>query len=626
MIFRLFALTLLTALCPLIAAEKPNIVWIVSEDNSKHYLKLFDEAGAETPNIAALAENGITFTRAFSNSPVCSVARTTLATGCLAPRIGTQFHRRSKLAELPEDLRMFGAYLRDVGYYTTNNSKKDYNAVESEGTWDESSGKASWRNRSETTQPFFHMESHGASHEGSLHFSEESYQNDKTIHDPASVTLPPYFPDTPVFRYTYARYLDNIQEIDGIVGDTIAKLEDDGVLEDTFVFYFGDHGGVLPRGKGYVYESGLHVPLVVRIPENFKHLVDAESGSKNSGFVSFIDFGPTALNLAGISPPDQMDGSPFLGDGISLQEVAKRNTTFGYADRFDEKYEMIRTLRIGDWKYIRSFQPYYPDGMQNNYRYQMLAYREWRDLFNQGDLDDKQVQFFKPKPAEMLFDLSTDPHEVKNLSESDSHQAQLVAMREQLTSKLKAMPDLSFFPENKLYDAAMAYPVKFGQDRKPQINALINTANLMLLPYSEAHDPLSEALKSKDPNRRYWAATVCAYFGEDASELASVAKPLLKDKNLMVRIRAAEFLGIIGKVDPRTPLIDVVNSTKHPVEHLIALNSAAFFHEHSRLSFPFDAAEFTSVSPKSEAQRRILYFQNDWLKKKPSKKKAEKKK
>ena len=613
MIPRLFLPALFAAVISTHAAEKPNFVFIVSEDNSKHYLKLFDEDGAETPHIASLAENGIKFTRAFSNTPVCSTARTTLATGCYGPRIGTQYHRRSAMAAMPEGVRMFQAYLRDIGYYATHQSKKDYNAIESEGTWDASSSKATWRDRPDAAQPFFHMQSHAESHEGRLHFSEETYQNEKTSHDPEEVVLQPYFPDTPLFRYTKAHYLDRIEVIDDIVGATVAKLEEDGVLEDTFIFYFGDHGGVMPRGKGYAYESGLHIPLVVRVPENFKHLVDADRGSSNGGFVSFIDFGPTVLNLAGIDVPEGMDGTPFLGDGVSLTDVAKRDTVFGYADRFDEKYEQIRTLRIGDWKYMRSFQPYYPDGLQNNYRYLQLAYREWRELFNQGELNEAQIQFFQPKPAELLFDLSTDPHEINNLANDPAHQARLVAMREQLTDQLKAMPDLSMYPENVLYDAAMDNPVKYGQEHSEQIGELIDTANLMLVPYVEAHAALSAALTSDDPYQRYWAATACAYFGQEASELADTARPLLDDEDPMVRVRAAEFLGRIGKVDPRTTLIDVVNSSDHPVEQLIALNAAAYFHEHTETAFLFQASDFEGVN--GEGERRIQYFDNDWLKK-----------
>jgi uncharacterized sulfatase len=203
------------------------------------------------------------------------VARTTLITGCYAPRVGTQFHRRSKESNLPGELRMFPWYLRQAGYFTTNNSKKDYNAVEGKGVWDDSSKNATWRDRPDKAAPFFHMQTFTDSHESSLHFSEEQFKNQPTLTDPASVKLADYHPDTPLFRYTHARYLDRMQVIDDIVGKTVAKLEADGVIEDTFIFYFGDHGGVLPRGKGYIYESGLHVPLVIRVPENFKHLANA---------------------------------------------------------------------------------------------------------------------------------------------------------------------------------------------------------------------------------------------------------------------------------------------------------------------------------------------------------------
>ncbi|MDF1737645.1 MAG: sulfatase-like hydrolase/transferase [Verrucomicrobiales bacterium] len=617
--FLLIIAAIVTFLGNLNAADRPNIVWIVSEDNSKHYLKLFDEAGVEAPHIEALARDGLVFEHAFSNGAVCSVARTTLATGCYAPRIGTAFHRKSKLAHLPENFELFPHYLKEAGYYTTNNSKKDYNAIEGDGTWDDSSGKADWRNREDKTQPFFHMQSHSESHEGKLHFSGESFATEKTLNDPDKVTLPDYFPDTELFRYTYASYLDKMLTIDEIVGKTIAKLEEDGVLEDTFVFYFGDHGGVLPRSKGYIYESGLHVPLVIRVPEKWKHLVDAERGTRQKGFVSFVDFAPTALKLAGVPIPQQMDGRPFLGEGVSMEEVNKQDSTFGHADRFDEKYDLCRSLRVGDWKYIRNYQPYLPDGLQNNYRYFMLAYREWRDLYNEGKLGSDQRQFFEPKAPEMLFDLSTDPHEVNNLAGDPAHQARLSQMREQLRKKLVAMPDLGFYPEDKLYAEAMEDPVAYGRSRKEEIGVMIRTADLMLRPYSDVYEDIQAALTSENAGERYWAATVCAAFGEEASDLARLAKPLLEDESTAVRVRAAEFLGLTGEIDPRATLIDVVNHADNEVTQLIALNAAALFHDHSRLSYPFDASNFENV--KGEAQRRIDYFTGDWLKPKPAGKK-----
>ena len=219
---------------------------------------------------------------------------------------------------------MFPAYLRQAGYYTTNKSKKDYNAVEGEGVWDKSSRRASWRNRPSTSTPFFHKESFPVSHESRLHFKRSVMQSEETETSPDDVALAPYHPDTPTFRYTYARYHDQMGQIDEIVGNMVSDLEEDGLLEDTFIFYFGDHGGVLPRSKGYVYESGLHVPLVVRIPDNWKHLVKFKRGSRTRAFVSFIDFGPTLLHLAGLDVPKQVDGRPFLGPD-DLREAARRS-------------------------------------------------------------------------------------------------------------------------------------------------------------------------------------------------------------------------------------------------------------------------------------------------------------
>ena len=420
-------LILLLSFVPLISsrdvdgADRPNVVWIVSEDNSVHYLRHFFSGGAEAENIESLAANGLTFDHAFSNAPVCSVARTTLATSCYGPRIGTQFHRRYQNAPMPEGLKMFPAYLRGAGYYTTNNSKTDYNADASDDVWDESSAKASWRNRKDKTQPFFHMQSHAESHESSLHFDLDTFENEATKADPASVQLADYFPDTPIFRYTHARYHDRMQVIDDIVGATIAKLEQDGVLEDTFVFYFGDHGGVLPRGKGYIYESGLHVPLVVRVPKNFKHLAVAPNGTRVDGFVEFVDFGPTTLHLCGVDVPSQVDGKPFLGSGISMEEVNSRDETFGYADRFDEKYDLLRSIRKGKYQYIRSYQPYLPDGLMNIYRYKSLAYVQWRELFEAGKLTGASKQFFEPKAVELLYDCEADPHQVTNLAGDPGH-------------------------------------------------------------------------------------------------------------------------------------------------------------------------------------------------------------
>ena len=606
------------------AADRPNVVWIVSEDNSHHYLKHCFKDGAPAPNIEAMAAHGVTFDHAFSNAPVCSVARSTLATGCLGPRIGTQFHRKHTIATLPQGLRMFSEVLRGAGYYTSNNSKTDYNATPSKEAWDESSRTASWRKRKNDGQPFFHMESHAQSHESSLHFSQQVFENEKTTTDPASVKLADYFPDTAKFRYTHARYHDRIGVIDGIVGDTIAKLKEDELLEDTFVFYFGDHGGVLPRGKGYIYESGLHVPLVVRVPEKWKHLVDRKIGSRAQGFVSFIDFGPTVLNLAGVKVPEQMDGVPFLGEGISASEIEARDEAFGYADRFDEKYEFIRSLRKGKYQYIRYFQPFLPDGLQNNYRYRMLAFTEWRDLDKAGKLSGAQLQFFQGKPVEQLFDTEADPHEVNNLADDPAHADVLKDLRGRLASQLRALPDLSFYPESKLVEI-MDDPVGFGQKRKAEIAQMADVHDLALLPFSEAKPKLSAALKSDNAWLRYSAAMTCSAIGDKAVNLAEEVAPLIHDKSLVVRIRATEFLGLVNKINPQPMLAEIVNRTSNPVEAGEALNSIVYFQDCHQPAYPIDTSTLTPKTKSDIITRRIDYLNGEPYKSNKRKKRPKKK-
>lgn len=592
---------------PVQAAERPNIVWLLSEDNSKHYLKLFDEHGAEAPHIEAMARHGLVFEHAFSCSPVCSVARTTLMTSCYAPRVGTQFHRRVKLARLPDGWKLFPAELRAAGYYTTNNSKKDYNAVEGDDVWDASSRKATWRQRPSPETPFFHMHSNPASHESRLHFSRQQMQNTQTDTNPDSVALPPYFPDTELFRYTYAHYLDRMSVIDDWVGEIVDQLAADGLLEDTFIFYFGDHGGVLPRSKGYIYESGLHVPLVVRVPENWKHLVGRELGTRSTGFVSFVDFGPTVLNLAGVSIPEHVDGQPFLGPGVRPADVEQRNRAYGYADRFDEKYEMCRSLRKGPFKYIRNYQGYYPDALQNNYRYRMLAYRQWRSLYEAGKLNAAQRQFFESKPAELLFDLRSDPHEVRNLADDPRYAETCRELRGELQDWVKGLPDLSFYPESVLVEQALDAPVSFGRAHQDEIARLVDIADLSLLPFAQARDGLEAALSSDSALDRYWGLTACAVLGEPARPLVPQARELLEDPHLLVRVRAAEFLGRLGAADPRPAIMSVLATSESPVEALITLNAVVYLQDGPH-HYEFPVTADTIRARGDGVSRRLEYL------------------
>ena len=588
----------------------PNIVWITSEDNSKHYQKLFDDNGIPTPNIESLAKEGLIFSRAFSNAPVCSVARSAIISGCYGPRIGTQFHRKMAVVPMPDSLKMFPSYLRQAGYYTTNNSKEDYNIIKSDGVWNESSKKASWKNRAEN-QPFFHVFNIGVSHESSMHFTAQGMDTIATETDINSFKIQPNHPDTDLFKYTNALYRDKIREMDRQVGKIIKELKEDGRLDDTFIFYFGDHGGVLPGSKGYLYETGLHVPMVVHVPKNYRHLVKSQIGSTINGFVSFIDLAPTVLNLAGISIPKEIDGTAFLGKDIESEELNSRNETYSYADRFDEKYDMVRAVRKGKYKYIRSYQPFNYDGLMNNYRYKQLAYQEWQSLYNDGKLNELQSAFFEARSPEMLFDIDTDPYETKNLADDPAYATTLITMREKLASWVKEMPDLSFYPEHYLIEKAFGNPVEFGKKHKEEIQKYTEIADLNLLNFDDAKNSLTTALKSSDPWDRYWAIIACSTFGPQAIGMESQIREMAStDPELINRVRAAEFLGIVKKLDPSTVMTNSLYESDKPSEALLILNSIVLMNSgkyNYKFNIQLDKIAKT-VAEDSEVQLRLKYL------------------
>ena len=596
-----------------LAADQPNFVWFTSEDNSVHFSRIYNENGIAMPAIERLASHGLTFDHAFSNAPVCSVARTTLLTGAYAPRIGAQYHRRSRLVPIPEEGQMYPWYLQQAGYYTTNNSKTDYNVMVDQG-WDDSSPDALWRGRKEG-QPFFHVQNTALTHESSLHFTRDEMMTVQNLTPSDSISLFPYFPDTPTFRYTHARYLDNHVKVDNYFAEYIDMLEDDGVLDDTFIFYFGDHGGVLPRGKGYIYENGLHVPLIVYVPENWRHLVDGDYGDRVRGFVSFIDFAPTVLHLAGIEVPSHMDGSPFLGPQIDLERVNERDQAFGYADRFDEKIDHVRSLRKGKFKYIRNYQPFNVDGLWNDYRYIMLAYQEWWELFRSGELNEIQSQFFEARPPEQLFDLESDPHELQNLAGDLEYGEILTDMRSSLSRKVKSINDLSMFPESMLLEEAFEDPVTFGRNNSNRISRLVDTADLSLRDFDSAREEINSALNGEDPWQRYWALIVLSSFGEQANSFAQRANDIAQsDEENLVRLRAIEFLALIGKENPSQLLPALLISAANEVEATIILNTAVLLRDFTEYDIQIDSEMIPlslSDPQRLNIDRRLNYLSSD---------------
>ena len=370
----------------LLADQRPNILWITSEDNGPD-LGAYGLDYAHTPALDNLAEESAIYTNAFATAGVCAPARSTIITGMYPPSLGSQ-HMRSR-AELPSGIKFYSHHLRGAGYYCTNNSKEDYNLVKPQGAWDESGRKAHWKNAPKG-KPFFAIFNHTISHESKIRLREKSFPHHK-IKD---ASIPPYHPNIRETKRDWAQYHANITKLDGLVAKTLKELDEAGLTENTIVFYYGDHGSGMPRHKRWLWDSGIHIPLLVRIPDKWKELREVQPGAKTDRLVSFVDLGPTALSLAGIDPPKNMHGKAFLG----MHSEKPREFIHAFRGRMDEHYDMVRAVRDKRYKYIRNYNPHQIYGQFIAYMFQTDTTRIWKEMFDQGKLNDTQSAFWKTKP------------------------------------------------------------------------------------------------------------------------------------------------------------------------------------------------------------------------------------
>jgi uncharacterized sulfatase len=428
---------------------KPNILWITCEDMSAD-LGCYGDEYSRSPAIDRLAADGVRYTRCFTHVGVCAPSRSGLITGMYPPSIGTQ-HMRST-AVLPPYVKCYSELLRDAGYYCTNNSKTDYNFAVPKEAWDENGGKAHWKNRP-AGKPFFAIFNLQITHESQIRAPEKVYQNNtkrltaEQRHDPATAPLPPYFPDTPIVRQDVARYYDNITAMDYQVADLLRELDDAGLADDTIVFFYSDHGAGLPRSKRWLYDSSLHVPLIVRYPKKWQTEATT-AGTVNEELVAFVDLGPTVLSLAGAEIPKHMQGQAFLGP---LKSPTPRKYVYGCRDRMDERVDMIRSVRDHRFQYIRNYQWWKPYAQNINYMNEMPTMQEWRRLSAEGKLNPAQALFMaSQKPREELYDCDADPHEVKNLAEDPEYADVLARMRAEHERWNSEIHDLGFLPESSM--------------------------------------------------------------------------------------------------------------------------------------------------------------------------------
>lgn len=546
----------LALLLPLCAQEKPNILWITSEDNSSHWLGCYGNKQSQTPRIDALAKEGILFENAYSNAPVCAVARATILMGAYSPTMGTQ-HMRSRHA-IPAKYKPNPEYLRAAGYHCTNPGKTDYNFKGNDNSyWD----KGDYRKRPEG-KPFYSILNITLSHESSL-FSKGA--SDPQRLKPSEIDLPPYLPDLPEIRKDMARYHDRITDMDARVGKILDDLEKAGLADHTIVFYYSDHGGVLPRGKRYLENTGVKVPMIVRIPEKFRHLAPFKPGDRVAEPVSFVDLAPTVLSLAGIDTPPQMQGRPFLG--TKRKEPAADEMEFLYADRFDELYGMRRGLTDGKWKYIRNFNPDFPAAPYSFYQFGQPGWVAYQKAWKDGKLTGIHKTLWEaPGAPEQLYNLSADPWETENLAADPAHAEKLAALRDRLKATMIKITDTGLVPEplfSSLAKPTLADHVQGGEFDVGKITDLAFTATEMKV---KNLPRLKQALVSTDPTERHWGIVGLRLLGEKAASETDSLLPLLKDKHAVIRTAAAQALYVMGKKDiaAEALIADVISEMDSP--------------------------------------------------------------
>lgn len=516
-------------------AERPNILWIVSEDNSP-FIGAYGDTFATTPNIDRMALSSVLYENAFATAPVCAPSRSSLITGVYPTAMGTQ-HMRSTYP-IPDFIKFFPKYLREAGYYTTNNAKKDYNTPDQPGAWDESSEKATYRNR-KPGQPFFAVFNINISHESALHKPVDSLR-----HSPENVPIPPYHPQTPAFKRDWAQYYDKIEMMDKQVGDLLRELEEAGLAENTIVFYYSDHGGVLGRSKRFMYDSGLHVPLIIRFPEKYRSLAPAAPGTRTDRLVTFADFGPTVLSLANIPAPAYMQGKAFLG----AYQVEAPEYAFSFRGRMDERIDMVRSARDKKYRYIRNYMPHKIYGQYLEYLWKAPSMRSWEEAYKAGTLNEVQSRFWQAKPVEELYDAQKDPHNIHNLANKPDYQKVLERMRKANQQWLLETRDVGFIPEAMMLEIAQNTPLyEYARSGEYLLERIMETAGMASFGDPANLPEIVQRLSDANAVVRYWAATACTILGQNAGAAEEKLKHLTSDPEVAVRIAAAEALYHLGE-------------------------------------------------------------------------------
>ncbi|CAD7694830.1 unnamed protein product [Ostreobium quekettii] len=529
--------------------DRPNILWISVEDIGPH-LGCYGDQDAITPTLDALAARGVRYDNVFTTCPVCATNRSSIITGMYPTSIGAQYMRCK--SKLPAGVQCFPAYLREAGYYCTNNAKTDYNLVDDGKPWNESSKKAHWRDRADG-QPFFAVFNLTNTHEskiwprGQRHRKQTPDLTPDERQDPEQLTPPPFLPNTKQTRRDWANYLENITQADYYTAKLLAELREDGLEEDTIVFFWSDHGAGLPRNKRWPYDSGLRVPFIVHVPPKFRQPGQGKEGGVDEQLISFVDLAPTVLNLTGIDRPGYLQGTAFLGADLT----APREYAISTRDRMDERNDCIRSVRDHRFRYIRNFMPWKPYAQWISYGERNATMQELRRLDAAGELPaGSQLFMADRKPVEELYDLQNDPHELVNLADrpSEESRAVLQRMRQELSAWQQATGDLGLIPEPIVRQREAALGDCLEILKQPGAKRSMTRIRKLLAPdlaEPERAEMARNALGAEDPTVRYWGVNVLGAWPaelDSSAEWRSQMTAMLDDPSGVVRVAAAAAL------------------------------------------------------------------------------------
>ena len=529
---------------------QPNIVWVSTEDIGCT-LAPYGDSTAYTPNINRLAREGIVYDRAFTVSGVCAPSRSSMITGVHPTSLGTH-HMRTEGIRVPDFIQAFSTYMKEAGYYCTNNVKEDYNYSVDAQAWDESSWKAHWRNR-KAGQPFFAVFNNIVTHE---HKTWYNHRNLMAL-NLEEIPIPKYYPqDNEEVRRGVARVYSNIMDLDAHVGYILKQLEDAQLMDSTIVVFWSDHGGPLPRQKRELFDSGTKVPLIIRYPDGWN------AGTREEQPVSMMDLGPTMMSILGIEIPEYMQAQPFLGKNATED----RQYVFLHRDRMDAQYDLVRGVRDERYKYFRNYYPDRPNIQEIRYRMQVPLMQEMARLHKSGSLQaEQEIWFNTSKPAEELYDTQSDPDEINNLAEDPNHRDKLLELRTAHLDWRKQTLDLGAIPEPEMYRIQQQSGktlYEWAREHPALLKEIWQAAELNAFPDDET--TLQEALRHPEPSVQYWGIYSLGQQKILSKQHLELIREKLASTYPSVSIAAARTLAMHGETDVATQKLRSLESSDFP--------------------------------------------------------------